>query len=480
MTRLNVWEKSVATFQGPALRCRTLAAFNCNIDALVHVNTKWVERLVELTGVEQQTSDAENLPRNVDTQEELVHLLFAAMCSGKSHYGTLGDGLARWCREVFADDAELRIGGQAGIIANLMHTMGADSRIYTTLLSPDQAQFIDAGVDAPVVDADGVRWEPVRHVADPEAGTKVNWIFEYPKGLTCRFPQGEVTTPRANRVILSTNVEGSYSCFVPPVEQYLAELAAGVDVAFMAGYHRGSVPGRASGIDEFVELSRSQLAAMKEGNPHLVVHIEYVPARDPKAESALWTGLGGCFDSFGINEHELPQLLSVLGETELAQDIRDDENSYTLWRGARRLQQLLRVPRLHLHNLGYYVLLLEESYPVPPEIVRESCLLASTANAAKALHGEIASTEQVSEATRVPLSPIGEEQITRFANGLAQAGHPIPPDFQESGIVRFEDHTVVVMPAHVVPNPVSTVGMGDTISSISLAAEVAAWRAGIA
>jgi len=33
------------------------------------------------------------------------------------------------------------------------------------------------------------------------------------------------------------------------------------------------------------------------------------------------------------------------------------------------------------------------------------------------------------------------------------------------------DHAVLIIPAHVVPDPVSTVGMGDTISSSAYAYE---------
>ena len=38
--------------------------------------------------------------------------------------------------------------------------------------------------------------------------------------------------------------------------------------------------------------------------------------------------------------------------------------------------------------------------------------------------------------------------------------------------MEADDHVMVLVPAHVVPNPVSTVGMGDTISSSTFAAEV--------
>ncbi|NLJ74106.1 MAG: hypothetical protein GX331_03845, partial [Firmicutes bacterium] len=46
-----------------------------------------------------------------------------------------------------------------------------------------------------------------------------------------------------------------------------------------------------------------------------------------------------------------------------------------------------------------------------------------------------------------------------------------PAAFEQDGIADLGDHYVLVVPAHVVPNPVSTVGMGDTISSSAYAYE---------
>lgn len=473
MTILRIWEERLAQIVQPDLGSTTLAAFNVNIDAMVRIDPEWVEKLSAQVAEHEEPLRGDTLPRSVESVAELVALLHAAMQTGKSHYGFLADGTAAWCRK-HLQDSEFKLGGQAGIIADLMATLGADSRLYTTLLSRDQADCIDPKVRVPVMRHDGLAWDGVRNAADPNAATKVNWIFEYSKGLTCNFPQGTITTPRANRVILSTSAPGSYSKFLPPFIEHLPELGADVDVAFMAGYHRGD--GDVARTEAFIAESCRQLQGLKERNKDLVVHIEYVPARDPSIERAIWEGLAGSFDSFGINEHELAQLLLVFGEESASQAIRENENAVTVWQGARALQKILRVPRIHVHNLGYYVLLLDRDYPSAPENVRDSCILASTANAAKAVHGDITSVDQVVEAARIPFSDIGAKQLRAFAEGMHQAGTSLPDDFTAHGIAPLDGHTALIVPAHVVPNPVSTVGMGDTISSVALASEVAARR----
>jgi len=66
---------------------------------------------------------------------------------------------------------------------------------------------------------------------------------------------------------------------------------------------------------------------------------------------------------------------------------------------------------------------------------------------------------------------IGYEQLEGFYNEAKSLGFDIPENFCREGIWEREDHYVIVVPAHVVPHPVSTVGMGDTISSSSYASE---------
>jgi ADP-dependent phosphofructokinase/glucokinase len=472
---MNVWENRMRKVTAvPKIDCRTLTAFNVNIDAVVKINPQWVDWLVTQTDQHLKGANIEEMPRQVGSLPALIALLHAALKTGKSFYGGLEKSMEKWCRNNLSG-VEFRVGGQAGIIANLMALLRADSRLYTYPLSDELAYYIHEDVKVPLYTENTLTWRNVRESGDPQAGTKVNWIFEYPKGVTCHFPQGKITTPRANRLILGSQEIGALSCFMPPIEQVISKLGAGADVAFMAGYHRGVVPERAESLDEFISLSRSQLIKLKADNPHLVVHIEYVPTKDPSIEAPLWLGLAGCFDSYGINENELPQLLTKLGEEELGQMIKKDENAYTLWKGAKRLQKIMGVTRLHLHNLGYYVLLLKEPYPVSPQTVRDSCLLASTVNAAKAMYGEVTSSEQILQARELSLSLIGTEQIKLFAAKAGEEGLPIDEEFEQTGITRMGDHSVIVMPAHVYPNPVSTVGMGDTISSVSLGAEVAAY-----
>jgi len=46
-----------------------------------------------------------------------------------------------------------------------------------------------------------------------------------------------------------------------------------------------------------------------------------------------------------------------------------------------------------------------------------------------------------------------------------------PSNFMKTGIAEYSDYNVIFLPTTVVSDPVSTVGLGDTISSIAFLSE---------
>ena len=46
-----------------------------------------------------------------------------------------------------------------------------------------------------------------------------------------------------------------------------------------------------------------------------------------------------------------------------------------------------------------------------------------------------------------------------------------PPDFMETGITEYSGYNLIFLPTKIAPNPVLTVGLGDTISAIAFLSE---------
>lgn len=448
------------------LGTRTLACFNANVDVVAHLEPSVVHNLLQAV-----TEEFGPLPEvapnatSVRSVGEFLSLLKESLAQGKSTYAVLEDLSVLGWFDRFFSDARRAMGGQAGIIGNQMAALGAHSTVYVPALAPAQADMFRPEVKVPVVREGRLELVPAREAASPDDVLKVNWIFEYAAGLDFDFGTETVRTPRANRVIIATRPAGLEMSFCGEVCECIDELGRKADVAFMAGYHYA----KPEDFEEYLAKVTAQLETLGAGNPDLRIHYEYVPAKHASIETTLLREICSRVNSFGINEHEIVRVLSLFGLEDAARAIDDDESAVSLYRGALALLRKLGVERIQLHNLGYYVIVLSKPYGTAPQLVREAALYGSTVNAAKAKYGGVVDVDQVQSMREWPLSDIGFTQLEKFA-----ASDEVRAALKQvdEGIWEAEDHWALVVPAHVVPDPVSTVGMGDTISSSSYAREV--------
>ncbi|NMB02321.1 MAG: hypothetical protein GX971_12515 [Firmicutes bacterium] len=465
-----IWQNRVKVAVENKITANTLAAFNTNVDVVVHLNNSNLAPLQANAriDIEQVKGLLGTVITTVSNENEFLAVLMDALEAGKSHYIVLSNmELLSWLEEVFPVRKE-SMGGQAGIIANQMAGLGAHSIVYTSLLSPKQASMFFPEVDVPVA-SDDLAIVNVGDAVRPDDQIKENWIFEYAKGERFELGGHVIVTPRANRVILATRPEGVVMAFTPEMDRVLPDLGKQLDVAFMAGFHYA--PTEKGQLEKYLEASMNSLHRLKEHNPNLRFHFEYVPMSEAEAEKAMLKAVASEIQSFGINENEIKRVLEIYAYEQERIAIEEHESSVTLYDGALKIMEELGFERIQLHNLGYYVVVLRNPYCVDLEHVRESCLYASSVNAIKAKYGGYVLHDSLSEAGDIPLSEIGFDQLEIFAQEMKNRGIEVPESFLEEGILEFNNHTVLIVPAHVVPNPVSTVGMGDTISSSAFAYE---------
>lgn len=463
------WQRLLKEACAEPISSRVLTAFNTNVDVVVHLDAEKVRRLYQAAAqdgsVDLKAAGAELTA--VRTPLDVCAALYGGIEAGKSAYWVIEDAsVLAWLNEQLETETRA-MGGQAGIKANQLAALGAQVSIVTPLLSPEQAQMFHEQVRTPVSVDGRLESQPVRQAARSETPTKINWIFEYAKGAAFTFGPHEAVAPRANRVILATRPEGAVMAFPESLRPHLPEIGLGVDVAFLAGYHYASSDSLDE-LDAYLADSASDLRALRSENHRLRLHYEYVPAPDAAADERILRFVGEQMHSLGINEREIVDVLGALGFERERKAIAADERAYTLYRGALALMRHLNLERIQLHNLGYYVFVLAKPYPVLLEDVRRAALFGSAVNAVKAQTGGHPEFGALQEASRLPLSNRGFQQVAGFEAELRAELGASP---SAAGIWELEDHYVLVAPAHVVPDPVSTVGMGDTISSATYAKE---------
>lgn len=465
----SLWQQRLEASVNRKLCTRAFAAFNTNIDAVVHLNGPQLEQILKAAEDDLWQSapwKGAKLPSSVRTKADFATVLYTQLQAGKSCHIVVEGPVLDWINSCFPQATE-SMGGQAGIIANQMAALGAEADVYTPLLSTRQARLFHPAVQAPVIADDGsVSLLPVMAAANPNAAVKVNWIFEYAKGETFTFGDEKVVTPRANRVIMATRPKESVMAFAPEYQEHLVAMGERWQVAFMAGYHYVTQTGTGDfDFASYMDYTCQTLHKLTMRNPRLRLHYEYVPMKSKQLEAPVLRGISSHIHSLGINENEIRRALYLLGQESLAETIEAAEHAYSLYLGARSLLRTLGLQRLHVHNLGYYVVVLRRPYPLNLDDVVSASLYASAVNAMKAQHGGYPTSEQAQEAGTYPLSEIGFAQLDRFTAKIGKE------NMVAEGLWEFDDHYVLVIPAHVVSRPLSTVGMGDTISSASFAME---------
>lgn len=464
------WAKKVQKAASQKITSRTFTAFNTNVDVVVHITNENLNSIMEKNTNIVADNLAQDFTRQADlinTPEAFLSTLLGAMQEGKSLYAiTSSDEFLGWLEESFPEANEI-LGGQAGIVANQLSSLDAQAAVYSRLLSPKQAALFRDEVLSPKIEDNRLKLDSVKKVAREEDQCKINWIFEYAKDLTIKLGDITVTTPRANRVILATRPENAIMSFPDEIMPYLPELGKQFDLAFMAGYHYISEmnpDGRS--YEEYLEKSIEEIRLLRKENENLAFHYEYVPMKARNLEAKTLELIGNEIESFGINENEIKLVLDDFNFVEEKKALEASERAYTLYKAALPILRKMNLKRLHVHNLGYYVVIISKSYHISPERCREACLYASCVNALKAIYGGFALAEKLKEAGEYPLSDIGFKQLIGIKKEMNLA-----EEFLETGIHEEDDHYLLVVPAHVIPNPISTVGMGDTISSTSFALE---------
>jgi ADP-dependent phosphofructokinase/glucokinase len=132
----------------------------------------------------------------------------------------------------------------------------------------------------------------------------------------------------------------------------------------------------------------------------------------------------------------------------------------------QKVYQYTRCPRLQLHMFGLYVTLQKKGFKLTPEQNRNGMQLAAVIAAAKAGTGAISKKEVLLWANDKDVSSIGLDELQSLSEEVKKEfGHN---ELLSTGIFKNDLIEIIAVPTIIIDNPVTLVGMGDTISSISL------------
>ena len=426
-------------------------AYNANVDAIVTLNGEMVQKLVDEFGAGEVRRRMEEYPREINEPIDFVARLVLTLKVGKpAEVPLVNEELGAWFDSHFKYDVQ-RMGGQAGIISNLLSSLGLRKvLVHVPYLSKRQAEMFvrNSNLFYPTVEGGRLTLKhPIEawREGDP---VKVNRIFEFREGTTFKLGSETVRVPYSGRFIVSSRFESIRIETRPELRPFLPEIGEMIDGAILSGY-QGIRLKYSDGKDAnyYLRKAKEDIMLLKRGGAK--VHVEFASIQSRELRKRVIYNVFPLADSVGMDEAEIAHVLNSLGYSSLAERIFDYNRIEDTVLGGKIILDEMNLELLQIHTIYYLMYIAPSDNPLTEKELEESLITGTTLAAARASLGDIKSAADYEVGLKVPFNERGEYIRLRF----------------EEARRRTKEHKVVIVPTRLVKHPVSTVGLGDTISA---------------
>ncbi len=457
-----IWAKKYETVPSQLEKLKHIrsvaTAFNTNIDAILKIKGSTLKKLIVENNIpinEIQDISISGFSRPSDVIIGIVKCFSRGIAE---EWVTDDINIYSWMEENLGYN-RLQMGGQAGIIANALALLGVKKVLAHTNSHPKlQAQqflnldnlfgFNDNGIPEKAVNISRETDIPLIH-----------WIIEFDKGDSFQIGDKTFICPKSNRFIATYDPLNMKLVMNKGFINYLNTHK--ISYLLLSGFH--PLLENNGGVD-LVKNTIPVLRKWKKHNPNLIIHLEIASTQDIAVRKAIVKYIVPFVDSVGLNERETIDLLNILGKSDLASDIEKNTTSDRLFDALIFLKKLLNVKRIQLHMFGLYMTLQDHDFIHSAEQNLKGMMTAAVVSSSKAYNGELT---QYGDAIKTLGLFVSQQSLNELSN---LSGKLHEPDLLIKGICRVENYILSAVPTIIIDKPKTLVGMGDTISSVSLLA----------
>jgi ADP-dependent phosphofructokinase/glucokinase len=334
-------------------------------------------------------------------------------------------------------------------MANFLTSMGVNTIVYTPLLSEEQCSLFSG--DVLIVTDSGLKHPSNAKRPDDK---KINWVFEYNKGdvlcgimatTSCRF----IAAARPDTFrIKNVNIK----------------FAKNADCVIISGF-QGIKEKYNDGETCNEQFKKSQNMIMKLKEMKKPVHLELASIKNDNTRKQVIEKIIPLVDSMGMDDMELADMLSAVGEKTLAGKIRKSRGVIDVFNGLIELKKRFAPEKIQLHGDCYLLSICDHDYHVTPEEIKKSMEFASIAAAAKAI-GKLNSRSDVWNGLTVEESKSAGKKEKILEGYLRKRGTVL-----KDGIAKLRKTNVIFVRSRMAPQVEDVVGLGDIISASIFAAE---------
>lgn len=431
-------------------------AFNTNIDAVLKLNGSDLEALAKKENMTlAELKDIKHT--KLLSGKDVIKGIFKCFRSGiAEEWLTEDKNVYDWMVKNLGYD-RLQMGGQGGIVANALAVTGVSKVIaHTNSLPKLQAeQFLKLDN---LVSYDEKGQEKPAYLVDRQIDIPlIHWIIEFDRNDKAIFDGETFVCPKSNRFIATYDPLNLHLVVDEAFIENLKKNA--VEYMVLSGFH--ALTERNDGV----KLQDAVIPVIegwkKQGT---LVHLEIASTQDIAVRKALIKKIAPLADSVGINEREAIDILEVIGEEKLAEECDKHTTGVNLFKALLKIKDEIKCKRIQLHMFGLYVTLQDKGFKITPEANLRGMMLAATVAAGKAGTGNINEPKNLLWAQGQEVSDVGLDELKALADFIKDS------HLAESGIGSYGDYDIIALPTILVEKPLTLVGMGDTISSISLIA----------
>jgi len=443
-----------------------VSAFNANIDAVIKVSGKQIEDIVVTHNLDERNITRES-KGNIKSVEDAFNGFLHCFKNGIAEEWLIDDVIVfEWLHKNLGYD-KLQMGGQGGIVANVMSVCNVEKvYVHCASLPKEQAELFLQNSNLQSVDAEGVVHKAGEIMRKKDIPL-IHWIIEFDKGDKITLGNETYTCPKSNRFIATYDPLNFKLHIDEPFARAMMKPETEYDYIILSGYqmlYKEFTDGTQG--SNRIEVSKQLVEQWRMNHPGVLLHLEVASTQDKYIRKYLLDNLATITDSVGFNERELIDLLEVMGEEKLASLCEKETNATNLFKGMLKVFEYTKCPRLQLHMFGLYVTLQQRGFKVTAAQNRNGMQLAAVIAAAKAGTGSINNEKVLLWAKDREVSEVGLRELENLSKFISKEFGE--NNLEEEGIFSYDKLDVIAVPTILIDKPVTLVGMGDTISSISL------------
>lgn len=432
---------------------KILCVYNANIDALYSIDPEeLISRLIVTNTVDIKNKLA-NPPNVINSISDFFVGLILCMKNGTGAEWLIHDKFVfQYMKEQFLPQSKLRMGGNMGIMSNVLSEMGAEL-VVPNVLAPTKKQLSFFSKKSIFIPQCNLNQEYNFNTEEP-----IHFVFNFEKDDIFDFDNITFKIPRENRFIATYDLMNMSlklnSCFESYANNHVHEM----DGLLISGFHMmlEHYPD-GSNYTVYLQNALQQINNWKSNHNNLSIHMEFGHFTNSRMAQNIYLKLAPVVSSIGMNEDEL-LMLSCIHKTDEKSIFKLDVLS--ILQAAKNLLIAGKLTKIIVHTREYIVSIsnLHDKLSVENQI--EAMGFGVMCAGIFAAHGYLPARDRLSlMSCGLKESSIGLSQLKIFSDvyNITKYGRGA------GGII--DGYQICMLPALLIDKPISTVGLGDTVTA---------------